>query len=381
MFYVLEKELEWRKQRGIPEGFETLRKSRPLVSIGATKPLDDQPTAMDFFHGVDGLCGIHDSHKHLTPPETWKHIFESLSSSTLPTTTLESSTDSISHALFTPSQRPSHLEILRLLDLNPPNTIMIVALGPLTDLALAASIAPKTLMRAKSIVVMGGAISGPGNITPLAEFNFYADPVAAARIFALTSHEPSSTMPLTPLGSLSPSTLPPYPPKEEVGLERLPVLLFTLDLAQQHSVRRGEFKAKVNPLMKNGSPLAEWTNAFMDPIFDKLDPQQEQNPSNVSCYMPDPLCAWYAITTKSALGKWVFSEYEDIRVETSGQWARGACCIDRRGWPKRDGLEESAVDEGRWLSSAAGNSIQRCIGTPGLGALAPFMLETIFGAD
>lgn len=78
MFYVLGKELEWRKQHGIPEGFETLRKSRPLVSIGATKPLDDQPTTKDYFRelavhlcfcatvdfnldGLDGLCGIHDS--------------------------------------------------------------------------------------------------------------------------------------------------------------------------------------------------------------------------------------------------------------------------------------------------------------------------------
>lgn len=78
MFYVLEKELRWRKQHGAHEGFETLRKSRPLVSIGATQPLEDQPRAADFFRkfdahlffhaaidfkldGVDGLCGIHDS--------------------------------------------------------------------------------------------------------------------------------------------------------------------------------------------------------------------------------------------------------------------------------------------------------------------------------
>lgn len=78
MFYVLEKELLWRKQHGVPEGFETLRQSRPLVSIGATKPLDGQPTASDFFRelgvhfcisatidfevdGLDGLCGIHTS--------------------------------------------------------------------------------------------------------------------------------------------------------------------------------------------------------------------------------------------------------------------------------------------------------------------------------
>lgn len=231
-------------------------------------------------------------------------------------------------------------------------------------------------------MVMGGAVSGPGNITPLAEFNFYADPVAAARIFSLTSGDPSSTMPLNPLGTLSPATLPPYPPKKELGVERLQVLLFSLDLAQQHVIRRGEFEAKVKPRIVNGSPLAEWTNAFMSLIFNKLELfQQEQSQSNVSCYMPDPLCAWYAITKKSALNEWKFSEYEDIRIETSGQWARGACCVDRRGLQKRDDLEDLPEDEGRWLSSATGNRIHRCIGTPGVEALAPFMLDIIFGAD
>lgn len=259
---------------------------------------------------------------------------------------------------------------------------MIAVIGPLTDLALAASVSPNTLMRAKSIVVMGGAVSGPGNITPLAEFNFYADPVAAARIFALTSVNPSSTMPLIPLGSLSPTTLPPYPPKKDLGLEQLQVLLFPLDLAQQHFIRRSDFEAKVKPQIENGSPLAEWTNAFMSPIFDKLGVfQQGQIQSNVSCYMPDPLCAWYVITNESAIDEWAFSEYEDIRIETSGQWARGACCVDRRGMPKTDNLEKLPVDEGRWLSSAAGNRVHRCVGTPGVGELAPFMLDTIFGTD
>lgn len=259
---------------------------------------------------------------------------------------------------------------------------MIVVIGPLTDLALAASISPKTLMRAKSVVVMGGAVSGPGNITPLAEFNFYADPVAAARIFALSSRDPSSTMPLIPPGNLSPTTLPPYPPRKELGLDRLQILLFSLDLAKQHVIRRGEFEAKVKPRIENGSPLAEWTSAFMSPIFDKLEVLQEgQSQSSVSCYMPDPLCVWYAITNESALDEWGFSEYEDIRIETSGQWARGACCVDRRGLQKRDNLEDLPGDEGRWLSSAIGNRIHRCIGTPGVGALAPIMLDAIFGAD
>lgn len=233
-------------------------------------------------------------------------------------------------------------------------------------------------MRAKSIVMMGGAVSGPGNITPLAEFNVYADPIAAARIFALTSPDPSSTMPLNPLGNLSPTTLPPYPPKEELALQRLQVLLFPLDLAQQHVLRRGEFEAKVEPRIKNGSPLAEWTNAFMSLIFNKLELSQPGlSRSNVGCYMPDPLCAWYVITNGTASGAWRFARDEDIRVETSGQWARGACFVDGRGRPKVEGL---AGDEGGWLSTATGNRIHRCIATPGVDALAPFMLDTIFGA-
>lgn len=58
--------------------------------------------------------------------------------------------------------------------------LTIVALGPLTNLALALQQDPRRLARAGRIVVMGGAIGVPGNVTPAAEFNFYVDPEAAA---------------------------------------------------------------------------------------------------------------------------------------------------------------------------------------------------------
>ena len=58
--------------------------------------------------------------------------------------------------------------------------LTIVALGPLTNLALALQQDPRRLGRAGRIVVMGGAVAVPGNITPAAEFNFYVDPEAAA---------------------------------------------------------------------------------------------------------------------------------------------------------------------------------------------------------
>jgi purine nucleosidase/pyrimidine-specific ribonucleoside hydrolase len=60
--------------------------------------------------------------------------------------------------------------------------LTIVALGPLTNVALALQQDPRRLARAGRIVVMGGAIAVPGNITPAAEFNFYVDPEAAAAV-------------------------------------------------------------------------------------------------------------------------------------------------------------------------------------------------------
>jgi inosine-uridine nucleoside N-ribohydrolase len=60
--------------------------------------------------------------------------------------------------------------------------LTIVALGPLTNLALALQQDPRRLGRAGRIVVMGGAIAVPGNITAAAEFNFYVDPEAAAAV-------------------------------------------------------------------------------------------------------------------------------------------------------------------------------------------------------
>ena len=62
--------------------------------------------------------------------------------------------------------------------------LLLVALGPLTNIALALKLDPTLPSRIARCVVMGGAVSAHGNITPAAEFNIGFDPEAAHLVFA-----------------------------------------------------------------------------------------------------------------------------------------------------------------------------------------------------
>ncbi|WP_419945692.1 nucleoside hydrolase [Candidatus Poriferisodalis sp.] len=60
--------------------------------------------------------------------------------------------------------------------------VWLVPVGPLTNIALAIRQAPDIVGRIAGISLMGGAV-GPGNVTPTAEFNIWADPHAALIVF------------------------------------------------------------------------------------------------------------------------------------------------------------------------------------------------------
>ncbi len=64
-----------------------------------------------------------------------------------------------------------------------PGELTLVAIGPLTNLALATRLDPALPTKYERLIVMGGAIRGTGNVTSVAEFNAYADPEAAAIVF------------------------------------------------------------------------------------------------------------------------------------------------------------------------------------------------------
>src|SRR5439155_21923027 len=63
-----------------------------------------------------------------------------------------------------------------------PGEVSILALGPLTNLAIAFRDDPGLAKMVRSIVLMGGSLSR-GNVTPSAEFNIYVDPEAAQEVF------------------------------------------------------------------------------------------------------------------------------------------------------------------------------------------------------
>ncbi len=76
----------------------------------------------------------------------------------------------------------------------PPGTVTLCPLGPLTNIATAFQRAPDIIPNVAEIVLMGGGYFEGGNITPAAEFNIYVDPEAADIVFR--SGAPLVVMPL-----------------------------------------------------------------------------------------------------------------------------------------------------------------------------------------
>ncbi len=131
---------------------------RPRVAQGAAAPLRQSLTTAVHVHGDDGLGNVM---RLLGPDGAPRYPRPRL-------------------ALETHDGADLILETVKRFG----SDLVVVALGPLTNLALALRRDPDGLRRAGRIVVMGGAVTVPGNVTPGAEFNFYVDPDAAAAVLA-----------------------------------------------------------------------------------------------------------------------------------------------------------------------------------------------------
>lgn len=143
-------------------------KPPPLLGKGRNPPAGDKPVRAQSVHGRDGLGEL-------------ERFLKADGSPMYP-------------EVDVPRDLPQATEVISELLDRYPDEILLVTLGPLTNLAELLTVAPKRARRLQRVIVMGGAIGVAGNVTPGAEFNILADPVSASRVFA--SGLPISLVPL-----------------------------------------------------------------------------------------------------------------------------------------------------------------------------------------
>jgi len=165
--------------------------------------------------------------------------------------------------------------------------ISLVTAGPLTNLAKAVEKDPSIRDYVREVIVMGGAIGVPGNVTPAAEFNIYTDPEAAQTVFA----------------------------------SGLPITLVPLDVTTQ-VVLRPDHLAKIEEANTELTDfIGRMVRYYMEASkrFGGLD----------GCYLHDPLAVGFAIDNSIAR-----TEMVHVEVEThKGAVTRGMTLADLRAKP------------------------------------------------
>jgi inosine-uridine nucleoside N-ribohydrolase len=211
------------------------------VYAGADQPLAGPTFDASQWHGADGLGGAQ-----------------------LP----ESTRSADKHAVAYLIDRLSH----------EPGELTLVCTAPLTNLASAVQRQPGIVERVREVVLMGGAARPPGNTTPVAEFNIYADPEAAAIVF-------DQAWPLTMVG---------------------------LDVTNRVRLSRSE-RDNLSRATREAALVYEITRHLFD--VRRLD----------SMALHDPLALAIAIQPDL-----VTTEDRDVQVETSGSVTRGQTVVDFR---------------------------------------------------
>jgi purine nucleosidase len=138
--------------------------------------------------------------------------------------------------------------------LGAPGKVTVAAIGPLTNIAAAIEAEPEVATAMASLVIMGGTVAVPGNVTPAAEFNIWMDPEAADVVFR-------SGAPITMVG---------------------------LDVCHRTSFDRD----RAARLRRNGSPLAGFV---ADAAESWIDVREQLFPEHEALHLYDTLAVAAAI--------------------------------------------------------------------------------------
>ena len=169
-----------------------------------------------------------------------------------------------------------------------PRRITLLAIGPLTNVALAFAREPELPSLLAGLVIMGGS-QGAGNTTPVAEFNVYADPEAAAQVLAHSA--------------------------KVAGGARL----FGLEVCRQ--VQGGD--AHVAALRAAGGPGGGRAAIFADHFDGYIDLARRRGRKSAPMYDPTPV-AWLAHP------EWFSLAPARVDIELTGAFTRGMTVCELR---------------------------------------------------
>ena len=213
--------------------------------------------------------------------------------------------------LPTPSHEPSSRSAAQLLvevARERPGEVLLVATGPLTNVALALAEEPGLPELLAGFAIMGGAFARGGNATPAAEANIWVDPDAAQAVFRGFSGRPTDRLPLC------------------AGL----------DVTDRVQLSRPALDAICEG--RPGSPVGR----FLEQAVPYYIEFYERTGVSGGAAMHDPLALAFAID--ETLGTF---ETTRVEVETDGEWTRGMTVADLHGvrhspWPVGWEPEENA---------------------------------------